>query len=278
MGVEFAAGWYANSLALLSDAAHMLTDAGSLLFSLFVVWLALRPASSRMSYGWHRAEILGALASGLAIWAIAGVLIYEAVQRLSDPPEVHGPVVLIVSSIGLAANLVSMRFLHGEKDHSLNVRAAYLHLIADAMGSVGALIAGAVLWYTGWRPIDPIITLLFSGLMLYSSWDLIKESVLVLMEHVPLHLDPDQIRADIRAVEGVEELHDLHVWTVGGGNYALSVHLISRAGDPGVVLARVNDLVEERFGIRHTTIPGEHPDRFRSERCFDCAAGKAGVH
>ncbi len=268
MFIEAAGGYVANSLALISDAAHMLTDVGALLLSLCVLWLSRRPSTPVMSFGYHRLEILGALASGLVIWVLAGFLVYEAVLRMSDPPEVRGPMVFVIATIGLVANLVSMKFLHGAHHHSMNVRAAYLHVIADCLGSVGAMIAGGVLWWTGWRPIDPIITVIFSALMLFSSWDLVKESLGVLMESAPRSVDPEKVQADLVRVDGVVEVHDLHIWTVSSGRLALSVHLVSKAGE--TVLLRANDLLSENYGIKHTTIQVEHPDQFRSERCYDC--------
>lgn len=266
MVVEAVGGFMANSLALVSDAAHMLTDSGALLLSLFVIWIARRPSTPTMSFGYHRVEILGALASGLAIWAIAGFLVYEAVVRMSSPPEVHGPMVFIIATIGLGANLISMKFLHGAH-HNLNVRAAYLHLLADCLGSVGAMIAGGVIWATGWRPIDPIVTVVFSALMLFSSWELVKESLTILMESAPKHINPKDVQADLAAIATVQEVHDLHIWSVSSGKLALSVHLISK--EPSV-LARANEVLREKYGVMHTTIQVEHPDQFQSDRCYDC--------
>lgn len=270
MIVELVGGWYANSLALVSDAAHMLTDVGALLLSLFAIWMARRPVTLTMSFGYHRAEILGALASGLMIWFISGLLIYQAILRMSAPPEVHGPVVFVVALMGLIANLASMKILHSSKEESINVRAAYLHLLTDSLGSVSAVIAGLVLSFTTWRLIDPIVTVLFSILMLASSWSLVTEAVGVLMESAPTHLDPTQVQKDLNALTGVEESHDLHIWSVSTGKLALSVHLIATA-TPQTVLAEANRVLEEKYGIHHTTIQIEHPEHFRSERCYDCA-------
>jgi cobalt-zinc-cadmium efflux system protein len=269
MVVELAGGIWANSLALISDAAHMLTDVGAMLLSLFALWVARKPKTLVMSFGYHRAEILGALASGLLIWLISGFLIYESVVRMREPPEVKGGAVLVIAAIGLAANLASMFMLRGARHENINVRAAYLHLIADSLGSVGAVIAGAVLWLTGWRPIDPIITVIFAGLMLVSSWSLVREAVGVLMESTPSGVDPASVQADLVGIPGVTEAHDLHIWSVSQGRLALSVHLV--AEDSEAVLSRANELLQERYGIVHTTIQVEHPERFRSERCYDCA-------
>jgi cobalt-zinc-cadmium efflux system protein len=268
MVVEVVGGVFANSLALVSDAAHMLTDAGALMLALFVYWLARRPSTPSMSFGYHRVEILGALASGLSIWVIAGFLVYEAIVRIGQPPEVRGPVVLAVAALGLGANLLSMKLLSGAREDNINVRAAYLHLLSDSLGSVGAMVAGAVIWWTGWRAIDPIVTLLVAALMLFSSWALIRESIGVLMESTPVGVDPKAVGSELSRLPGVTEVHDLHIWSVSSGRSALSVHLI--AADSEGLLSRANELLRERFGIKHTTIQVEHPDRFDSERCYDC--------
>lgn len=269
MVVEFAGGWIANSLALITDAAHMLTDIAAMLFSLFAIWVSRKPITSTMSFGYHRAEILGALASGLAIWLLAGILAYEAILRLQNPPDVQGPVVFVVAAIGLAANLFSMRMLHGSMTHNLNVRAAYLHMLTDATGSVAAVVAGAVLWLTDWRPIDPIVTLLASALMLYSSWSLVKEALGILMESTPSGVEPEKIKSDLQGIDGVMEVHDLHIWTVSSGRLAMSVHLI--AEDSSRTLSLANDVLKQHFGIIHTTIQVEHPENFASDRCYDCS-------
>lgn len=269
MFIELIGGWLSNSLALISDAAHMLTDVGAMLLSLFAIWIARKPVTPTMSFGYHRAEILGALISGLLIWLIVGILIYDAIVRLQSPPEVKGPIVFIVASVGLAANLLSMWMLSGAKDENLNVRAAYLHLLSDSLGSIGAIIAGAVLWATDWRPIDPVITIVFSILMLYGSWSLVREAVEVLMESTPTHVNPTDVRNDLESISGVREAHDLHIWSVTSGRLALSVHLVS-AEVEHLLLNTVNALLESKYKIGHTTIQIEHPDRFQSDRCYDC--------
>lgn len=268
MVIEAVGGFWANSLALLSDAGHMLTDVGALLLSLFALWIARRPKTALMSFGYHRAEILGALASGLMIWLISGVLVFEAIMRLQHPEEVQGKIVFLIATIGLGANLVSMAMLHSERKENINVRAAYLHMLADSLGSVGAIIAGLVLWLTDWKPIDPIITIFFAVLMLYSSWSLVKEAVGILMESTPTGVDPHQVKEDLQAMPNVREVHDLHIWSVTTGRLALSVHIIAEKQEE--ILNAANELLKSRYGIVHTTIQVEHPDRFASERCYDC--------
>ena len=268
MVVEAVGGYVANSLALLTDAAHMLTDVGAMGLSLFVYWMARRPSNSTMTFGYYRAEILGALASGLLIWWLSGMLVYEAVQRLRNPPEVTGPLMLVIAVLGLVANLLGMAILHASQKDNLNVKGAYLHLVTDCIGSAGAIIAAGVLITTGWRPIDPIITLLSAFLMLYSSWGLVTESVRVLMESSPAHLNSAEIQAGLKGLDPVNEVHDLHIWTVSSGRLALSVHLVSDEAERA--LAAAHRFLNEKYGIQHTTIQVEHPEKFQSEHCFDC--------
>lgn len=268
MAIEVAGGLYSNSLALLSDSGHMLTDLAALCLSLFALWIARKPSTPAMSYGYHRAEIIGAFASVLLIWILAGGLLWEAVQRFQNPPRVNAPVLIGVSILGLIANLISLRFLHGSKDHHINVRAAYLHVLADLGGSLGAIFSGAILALTGWALIDPLITVALACAMLLASWGLLTESVTILMESAPRHLDPVAIRQSLAQIAGVTEVHDLHIWSVGAGRTALSAHLIAK--DAEGALAQANAVLESRFNIRHSTLQIEHPDRFQSSRCYDC--------
>jgi cobalt-zinc-cadmium efflux system protein len=277
MLIEAAGGWFANSLALLSDAAHMLTDVGAMLLSLFAIWVSRRPSNNKMTFGYHRAEILGALASGLIIWLLAGMLVYEAVLRLKSPEEVQGSVVFVVASIGLAANLICMRMLHQAQHANMNAKAAYLHMLSDALGSVGAIIAGLVLYFTHWKPIDPIVTILFSILMLVSSWQLVKEAVGVLMESSPSNINTDEVKHSLETLKTVKEAHDLHIWTVSSGRLALSVHLIAD-GLANEVLNSATLMLEEKYKIIHTTIQIEHPENFQLKRCYDCASPASSGH
>ena len=270
MIVEIVGGLYSNSLALITDAGHMLTDLGAMALSLFAIWISDRPATRSMSFGWHRAEILGALASGLIIWLLAGLLVYEAVHRLSSPPPVQGPVMLAVAVIGLVANLAAMKLLHGSHAKNINAQAVYLHILTDLLGSVGVIIAGAIVTFTGWQPIDPIVTIVFAVLMLASSWKLVAEATSVLMESVPQGIDSQKIREDLQSIPGVSEVHDLHVWAVSRGKNALSVHLVS-TGDHRKTLLEANQRLDEHHHIQHTTIQIEHPEHFVSSRCYDCA-------
>lgn len=267
MIAEVIGGWIANSLALISDAMHMFTDVGALLLGLAVVKIIRRPRTPIMSFGYHRAEILGALASALSLWALSGVLIYEAIKRLITPEEVEGPIVLIIASIGLCANLLMMKSLHGHHQHSLNIRAAYLHVIGDLLGSFGVILSGLILWITHWNPIDPIITILFTCGILYSSGKIIKETVTVLMESAPAHLDPIEIEKDLRKILGVKEIHNLHIWSVSSNRAALSVHLVAES--PHDALNEAHRLIEKKYKIHHMTVQVEDPSSFEPRFCYD---------
>lgn len=268
MLVEVVGGIIANSLALISDALHLFTDVGALSLSLFVLKIAHLPSTPKMSYGYHRAEILGALASALSLWALCGVLIYEAINRLIAPPEVKGPIVFVIASIGLIANLLMMRTLHGHHGDNLNIRAAYLHVIGDLLGSVGVILSGAILWATGWNPIDPIITILFSLGIVYGSGKIIKQTIGILMESTPEGIDSMAIQKDLCAIPSVKEVHDLHIWSVSAKKVALSVHLV--ADNTHTALNEAHRLIEKKYNISHMTIQVEDPVHFEPRYCYDC--------
>jgi cobalt-zinc-cadmium efflux system protein len=267
MTIEIVGGWIANSLALISDALHLFTDVGALALGLLVVKITNWPSSPRMSYGYHRAEIIGALASSLSLWVLCAVLVYEAIKRLVVPEAVEGPIVFVIAGIGLIANFIMIRILHPSKGHSLNMRAAYLHVIGDLLGSAGVLIGGAVLWFTGWNPIDPIITILFSAAILFSSWKIIKQTTRVLMESAPEKIDPEAIERDLLQIPGVVEVHDLHVWSVSSKRLALSVHLVAAPSQQPLKAA--HDLIEKKYQIHHTTIQIEDLAHFDPKHCAD---------
>jgi cobalt-zinc-cadmium efflux system protein len=268
MVVEFAGGYLANSLALMSDAAHMLTDCMALTLGLFAFWIAARPSTPQMTFGYHRAEILGALASGLLIWFLTAMLVHEAIRRIASPPEVQGEVVMVVGGIGLGVNVLVAWILHASHSRSLNLKAAYLHVLGDLLGSIGAIVSGLVIWSTGWNLIDPLITFFIASLLLYGSWHIVVEAVGVLMESAPRGVDALEVRSDLESIPSVQEVHDLHIWSVSTGVLALSVHLVSR--DPGRALTEANDLLDQRYGIHHTTLQVEHPEEFQSDRCYEC--------
>lgn len=273
MVIEFVGGWFSNSLALMSDALHMLTDVGALSLSFFAFWLASRPKSPRMSFGYARAEILGALLNGLLIWLLSGFLVYEAYLRLKAPPEVSGQIVVVVGMLGLGINVLSLGFLNRAKEEkNLNIRAAIMHVTFDLLGSLAAVVSGVVIWLTNWVLIDPILTFMTAILILVASWRLVRESVEVLMESAPTHLDPQVIEKALLEIPGVEALHDLHIWTVSDSQSpAMSVHLISKEAE--TTLSQAHEILKKNYSILHTTIQVEHPDQFDSSRCYDCASG-----
>lgn len=269
MFVEIVGGWIANSLALISDALHLFTDVGALTLSLVVLKIAHLPRTARMSYGYTRAEVLGALASSLSLWILCGFLAYEGIMRLITPEPVEGPIVFIIASIGLLANLMMMRVLHPVQGKNINMRAAYLHVVGDLLGSVGVILGGALLWWIHWYPIDPIITLLFSLGIVYSSGKIICESIVILMEGVPPGIDLAKIERDLLSIQEMEEVHDLHVWSVSSKKIALSAHLIAKDGHK--ILARAHHLIESNHGIKHMTLQIEDLDHFEPKYCYDCA-------
>lgn len=268
MLIELIGGYVANSLALISDALHMFTDVGALTLSLVVSSIARWPATTTMSYGYHRAETLGALVSSVSLWALSGVLIYEAILHLIHPEPVAGPLVFVIASLGLIANLCMMRQLHSFQDHNLNMRAAYLHVLGDLLGSAGVILSGVILWTTGWNPIDPIVTILFTCAILFSSGKVIRESIAVLMESTPPGVDAKAVHHSLLEIPGVVEVHDLHIWSASSHKIVLSAHLI--ADSEYHVLRAAHQLLEEKYGIRHMTLQIEDPKHFEPKYCYDC--------
>ncbi len=261
MVVEIVAGVLASSLALLSDAGHMLTDAAALALSLAAARLAARPAYGAMTYGLGRAEILSAQANGLTLFVLAWLIVYGAIVRLVSPPEVRGGVVLAVALAGIPLNLIAARILAGGHGHerSLNVEGSYRHILTDLYGFIATAIAAAVILATGFDRADAIASLLIAGLMLQASYSLLKASGRVFMEAAPTGLDPDEIGRSLAGQAGVVEVHDLHVWEVTSGFAALSAHVVVRAGDDCHEVRRsLQALLEDRFHIHHTTLQVDH--------------------
>lgn len=263
---ELIAGFITNSLALLSDAGHMLSDIGALALSIFAFRVARRPATHHSTYGFHRVEILAALFNGLMLWLIVGVIFAAAYQRIFHPPEVESYGMMIVAIIGLVVNLVAAAILHSGHHHNLNMRGAFLHVVSDAIGSVGAIAAGAIMLTTGWYLADPLISIFISGLILFSSWSLVKDSLSVLMQAVPKGIRLQEVRETIEAVEGVNEVHDLHVWAVTSDIFTLSAHaVVESGGDFHEVLNGIEDMLKARFNIEHVTIQLETESREEKE-------------
>ena len=274
MVAEAVGGWMANSLALLADAGHMLSDVAALALSLFAITIAQRPATPARTYGYHRTEILAALANGATLIAIAILILVEAWHRFQAPEPVGGRLMLMIAIGGLLVNLAGMAILHGGRGESLNVRGVWLHLMADALGSVGAIAGALLITAFGWQWADPAVSVVVSLLIVYSSWALVKESVAVLLEGAPRHIDVTRVKETMLRVDGVESVHDLHVWTITSGMDAMSGHVVihqpPRRGR-GEILAELHSSLHDGFGLHHLTIQFEEPG-FDHGRC----AGREG--
>jgi cobalt-zinc-cadmium efflux system protein len=257
--IEVAGAWWAGSLALLSDAGHMVTDAASLGLALFAQRIAARPPSHRASYGYARAEVIAAFVNALALLALVVFIAVEAVRRLLEPTVVAGDVVLGIAVVGLIVNLAAVWVL-SQASGSLNARGALLHVLSDLLGSVAAIVAGAVILATGWMPIDPILSIAVAALIVRSTWRLLKESLGVLMEGVPSHLDYTAIGRAPSELAGVTSVHDLHVWHMSADTVALSAHVALSDGARWLeVLASAQKLLAERYGIHHVTLQPSWP-------------------
>ncbi len=260
MVVEAGAGWVANSLALLADAGHMFADVAALALALFVAWMAQRPATAERTYGYLRLEILAALVNGTALLVLAGGIVWEALDRVRQPEAVEPRILFGVAFAGLVVNVAALRLLHGDHEHSLNVRGAYLHVLGDLLGSVGAMLAGLVIWFTGWTPVDPLISVAIALLIVLSGARLARDSVEVLLEATPRHISLSEVERQIATIPGVKDVHDLHVWALTSGVVAMSGHAV--VGDPGAN-QRVLETVQGRMadlGINHVTMQLERDD------------------
>jgi cobalt-zinc-cadmium efflux system protein len=267
MAVEVAAGLVAGSLALLSDAAHMLTDAAAVALALTAAGLAARPASGRFTFGLGRAEILSAQANGAALLVLAGVLGFEAVRRLLDPPPVEGGLVIAVGLLGAAVNVAAAWALARAQRQSLNVEGARAHVLADLYASLGAALAGALVLWLGWRAADPLAALVVAALMLRTAWSLLRDSGRILLEGAPAGMDTGAIGRALAGHPGVVEVHDLHVWEVTTDFPALAAHVMVAPGDDCHRIRReLQGVLGERFGIRHTTLQVDHE---RAEQILD---------
>ncbi|HEY8019595.1 MAG TPA: cation diffusion facilitator family transporter [Thermoanaerobaculia bacterium] len=258
MLAEVVGGLLSNSLALLADAGHMLSDVAAIGLSLFAMWIARKPPTARRTFGYHRIEILAALANGGTLVAISIYIFVEAWRRLSHPPEVQAPLMIAVAAGGLVVNLVALGVLHGRQAASLNMRGVWLHTLTDALGSLQAVVAGACIWAFGWTLADPIASALIGVLVIYSSWALLRETLAVLMEAAPGHIDVDEVRAELLDVREVRAVHDLHVWTITSGRESLSAHVVTADGlTPRALLNEIRQRLHDRFGIHHVTIQVE---------------------
>ena len=256
--VEVIGGLLTNSLALLADAAHMLTDVGGIALALFAAWMSQRPATPTKTYGYYRWEILAAAINSMVLFGMAFFILYEAIQRFSEPPEVVSVPMLIVAVVGLLVNLISMRVLHAGAGESLNLKGAYLEVVSDTLGSVGVILAAVIIWLTSWYYADPIMSVLISVFIFPRTWRLLSEATNVLLEGVPVHIALAAVQEAILDVEKVQQVHDLHIWTITSGIVSLSAHVVLEpdcdASDSQRVLEAITSMLDDRFAIEHATL------------------------
>lgn len=266
MIAEFFGGIFTNSLALLADAGHMLSDVAALSLSFFAIWLSLKPASPTRTYGFYRTEILAALINGVALVGIAVFIIYEAYQRIFTLPEIKAPLMIAIAIGGLIINIIGVLLLHGSSKENLNIKGAFLHIIGDLLGSIGTIIAGFIILIWNFNLADPIISFIIAALILISAIRLVIEATNVLLEATPSHINVESIKEAILEIPLVEDVHDLHVWSISSKNIALSVHVVSASANCGPILCTIDGLIKEKFGINHSTIQIE-PKEFHEGKC-----------
>lgn len=273
MIAEAAGGWLVNSLALIADAGHMLTDVCALALTLGAIWFAARPATSKKTYGYYRLEILAAFINGIALVLLSIWVIYEAVQRWQSPPEIAGFELTLIAAGGLVVNLIAAYLLHSDHKHDLNMRGAWLHVMGDLLGSVTAIVAGLLILTLGWFWADAVCSVLISLIIIFGAWRLIMESVNVLLEGTPRHINLSAVESAILHTDGVAGVHDLHVWTISSGIDALSAHI---SHDESVMhselLAVIRQKLHDGFGIDHLTIQMETL-ALEAEAIYVCETG-----
>jgi len=275
MLAEVAGGWMTGSLALLADAGHMLTDVAALALALIAVWFGSRPATPSKTFGYYRLEILAALINGVALVLISFLIFYEAYQRWAQPPQVKSGLMILVATGGLVVNLICARLLHGDHKDDLNVRGARLHIIGDALGSVGAIAAGGLMLFFGWYAADPLFSCVIGLLIVWSSWHLIREATNVLLEGTPAHINLAAVEDAFLQTDGVEDVHDLHIWTITSGREALSAHVVhADTISQAELLKDLRAKLQDRFSVDHLTIQMETAD-FDDETFHFCHAGTA---
>jgi cobalt-zinc-cadmium efflux system protein len=258
MVVEAVAGWWTGSLALLADAGHMLTDVAGLALALLAIWFARRPPTPDKTYGYYRVEILAALVNAIVLLGVSILILYEAYRRLRAPEPIMATPMLVVAVVGLGVNVLGMIMLRAGSRESLNVKGAYLEVMSDALGSVGAIVAALVVLGTGWSGADAMVGGIIGLFIVPRTWRLLSQAVNVLLEGVPPHLSVAEIEQAMLAVAGVREVHDLHVWTLTSGRDAMSAHVfVSAPGESDRILRALHEVLHTRFGIEHTTIQME---------------------
>lgn len=270
--VEVVGGLLTNSLALLADAGHMLTDVFGLGLALFAIWISQRPASPAKTYGYYRVEILAALANALILFWISFYILYEAYQRFQEPPQVNSLPMLIVALVGLAINLIGIYNLRRGSKESLNVHGAFLEVVSDTLGSLGVIVASLIIYFTGWYYADPVFSVLIGLFILPRTWSLMMQAVNVLLEATPAHINLRAVHEAMRAIPGVAEVHDLHVWTITSGMEALSAHVVlaskKQFDESQKILDLLNTKLKSDFGIAHTTIQIETTRLVHEDRKF----------
>lgn len=271
MFAEAFGGWFANSLALLADAGHMLTDVAALTLTLTAFWISSRPANVKKTYGYHRLEILAAFVNGISLVLISIWIFYEAYERLMSPPEVKGSEMMIVAIGGLIVNLICVSLLHADHKHDLNMRGAFLHVLGDLLGSVTAIIASIAILTFGWNWADAVCSILIGLIIIFGSYNLIRESVDVLLEGTPAHISIQAIEEAVLQIDNVLAVHDLHVWTITSGKHALSCHTVFEVENVNQteLLKEIRCKIQDQFGIHHLTIQMETPE-FEQEEEVIC--------
>ena len=267
--IEFGGGFLSNSISLVSDAIHVLTDVIAIALSLLAVVLATRSHSGIMTYGYHRAEVLAALVNGITLVILSGWILYEAFQRVLQPRPIDAPIMLAAAGLGLVGNLIVILLLRGHANKSINLQSAFVHVIYDTVSSVAVIITGFVAFYSGTVILDPLVAFLIAGLITRSAYSIVKGSTHILLEGAPRKLDIAEVTNSLKEINGVVDVHDLHVWTISTGMDALSGHVVIRdqmLSQSGKVLGTINELLSDKYGIRHTTIQLENEPEISFKR------------
>ena len=254
---DFIGGLWSGSLALLSDAVHVLSDVFSLLISWLAIYLSTRPATASRTYGYHRAEVFAAFVNGVSLIGISGWIFYEAYHRYLSPTEIKVTGMFVVACLGFVGNLIILWQLHGEGSGNLNVRSAMLHVIGDTLSSVAVVIGGAIIFWTGWAPIDALLSGLIGGIILFGAVNVTREAVHILLENSPRHVDAQTVATHLRALDVVKDVHDMHIWSLCSNYAALSAHVVVDENTPLAldrILERINSELKIHFGIHHTTL------------------------
>jgi len=270
MVAEIVGGLLSNSLALLSDAGHMLVDALALSISLIAIWIARRPANTAKTFGYHRVEIMAALANGVILALVAIYIFYRAYQRLLEPPQVEASLMMTIAAIGLVANLAGILLLRRARHTSINIKAAFWHVLGDTVSSLGVIVGGIIISITGWGIIDPIIAILIGAIVLWGAVRVVRESSDILLEAVPKHIQMGEVGRTMMNVSGVRDVHDMHIWTITSGIYALSAHVLvedQTVARSAEIARAVEQELSRRFQITHTTL------QLECEKCESCSEG-----